>query len=213
MDSLPRIAPKLIFVVQNQTQQFINMSAVLEQIVTPSNAATLPDPRAISIPVEDPENEDAVEKQVPAEDPLEVENGTSTESPETPAPALGLTPLSQLSSDLPAIIREANYGEMWGIELKDEADVPTSIVLEKFLRANTKDVSKAKAQLTQALKWRKKMLPLKLLEASAFDAAKFGGLGFVTTYPKTDALGKEIVTWNIYGAVKDNKATFGNIEE
>jgi hypothetical protein len=32
-------------------------------------------------------------------------------------------------------------------------------------------------------------------------------------YPKTDAHEKEIITWNIYGAVKDNKATFGNVEE
>ena len=125
------------------------------------------------------------------------------------------TPLAKLFSELPEIIQEAGHGEMWGVELQDETHVPTSIVLEKFLRANVhekvKDVAKAKAQLTEALKWRKKMDPINLMNETEFDAAKFGGLGYVTVYPQKD--GKEVVTWNIYGAVKDKKATFGNVEE
>jgi hypothetical protein len=129
----------------------------------------------------------------------------------TPTPAA--TSLSKLFAELPAIIKDAEHGEMWGIDLKDESHVPTSIVLEKFLRANTKDVAKAKTQLTEALKWRKKMQPMKLLADTEFDNAKFGELGYVSVYPKTDAHEKEIITWNIYGAVKDNKATFGNVEE
>jgi hypothetical protein len=125
------------------------------------------------------------------------------------------SPLSKLFSELPAIITEAGYGEMWGVQLKDEFDVPTSIVLTKFLRANVvekkKDVGKAKAQLIEALKWRKKVAPRKLLEESEFDASKFGGLGYVTVYPWEGR--KEIVTWNIYGDVKDKQATFGDVEE
>ncbi len=117
----------------------------------------------------------------------------------TPTPAS--TPLSKLFAELSTIIKDADHGEMWGVDLKDEPHVPTSIVLEKFLRANTKDVTKAKTQLTEALKWRKKMQPVKLLAESEFDNAKFGGLGY------------EIISLNIYGAVKDNKATFGNVEE
>lgn len=35
----------------------------------------------------------------------------------------------------------------------------------------------------------------------------------VTIYNGESGQRKEIVTWNIYGAVKDNKATFGNVEE
>lgn len=135
-------------------------------------------------------------------------DGTAEEK--TPAPT---TPLAKLFAELPAIIKEADYGEMWEVKLLDASDVPTSIVLEKFLRANTKDVAKAKAQLIEALKWRKKMQPVKLLEDVQFDAAKFGGLGFVTVYPKTESHAKEIVTWNIYGSVKDKQATFGNVEE
>jgi hypothetical protein len=134
---------------------------------------------------------------------------------ESQAAAPPSTPLSKLFSELPSIITEAGHGEMWGVELKDETHVPTSIVLEKFLRANVfeknKDVAKAKAQLIEALKWRKKLDPKKLMDETEFDEAKFGGLGYVTVYPQT--AGKEIVTWNIYGGVKDIKGTFGNVEE
>lgn len=140
----------------------------------------------------------------------------ATEPPVIPvvaAPAAPTSPLSKLLAELPSIIKDAEYKEMWGIELADESHVPTTIVLEKFLRANAKDVTKAKAQLTEALKWRKKIQPQNLLAEVEFDAAKFGGLGYVTTYPKSDSHAKEIITWNIYGAVKNNKATFGNVEE
>jgi hypothetical protein len=121
-------------------------------------------------------------------------------------------PLTKLFAELDAIKKEADYGEMWGVELSNEEHVPSAIVLEKFLRANNKDVTKAKVQLTEALKWRKKIQPAKLLEDTEFDSAKYGGLGYVTVYPKTDKHEKEILTWNIYGAVKDIKATFGNVE-
>jgi hypothetical protein len=132
---------------------------------------------------------------------------------EEKSPASADTPLSKLLSELPSIIEEADHKEIWGVELSDASHVPTSIVLEKFLRANTKDVAKAKAQLVEALKWRKKVDPAKLLTEAEFDPAKFGDLGYVTVYSKTESHEKEIVTWNIYGAVKDNKETFGNVEE
>jgi hypothetical protein len=157
---------------------------------------------------------------VAVEDKKDVSEDTSTPAPETAAPIVEekkpapvATPLEKLFAELPAIIKEADHGEMWEVKLSDASHIPTSIVLEKFLRANTKDVTKAKSQLIEALKWRKKMQPQKLLAEMEFDKSKFGDLGFVTVYPKTEAHGKEIVTWNIYGAVKDNKATFGNVEE
>ncbi|KAG9243740.1 CRAL-TRIO domain-containing protein [Calycina marina] len=138
--------------------------------------------------------------------PVDKHDAPVDEKPKFAAPT---TPLTKLFAELPAITTEAGHSEMWGVQLSDESDVPSSIVLEKFLRANTKDVEKAKAQLIQALKWRKSIDPAKLLADVRFDPAKFGGVGYVTTY----AEGKEIVSWNIYGAVKDKKATFGNVEE
>lgn len=139
--------------------------------------------------------------------------GAATQPEAAIAKAPPAKPLTKLFAELEAIKKEADYGEMWGVELSDEDHVPSAIVLEKFLRANNKDVAKARAQLTEALKWRKRIQPAKILEETEFDSAKYGGLGYVTIYPKTDKHEKEILTWNIYGAVKDIKATFGNVEE
>lgn len=136
---------------------------------------------------------------------------------EKPTPATAQTPLSQLFTALPSIVSSANHSEIWGVTLsQDKNHVPTSIVLEKFLRANDRDVTKAKAQLIEALKWRKEMQPAELLDKEEFDPAKFGSLGYVTTYESKDVRNggrKEIVTWNIYGAVKDLKSTFGDVKE
>lgn len=147
------------------------------------------------------------------EEPKTVADEAAAVPSDAAAEAAPSTPLSKLFAELKSITAEAEYQEMWGVELSDEEHVPSTIVLEKFLRANNKDVAKAKAQLTEALKWRKRLQPAQLLAETEFDASKFGGLGYVTVYPKSDTHEKEIVTWNIYGAVKDNKATFGNIEE
>ena len=161
----------------------------------------------------------------PATEPVSAPAEKTIETPEAPtdtqlpAPVVeektpvSDTSLSKLFAELPSIIKDADHKEMWGVELSDASHVPTSIVLEKFLRANTQDVAKAKAQLIEALKWRKKMDPVKLLAELEFDASRFGSLGFVTVYTKTESHGKEIVTWNIYGAVKDKQETFGNVEE
>jgi hypothetical protein len=201
-------------------------------VVEESEATKTAEAAAESAPAPAPvveESKPATTAQVPAESTpapapapaVEEPQPTAAEVPsEAAAPAKpeksvepsATTPLSKLFAELPSIIKEADYREMWGVDLTDDTHVPSAIILEKFLRANNKDVVKAKAQLLEALKWRKRVQPIQLLEAE-FDPAKFGGLGYVTIYPKSDTHSKEIVTWNIYGAVKDNKATFGNVEE
>ena len=123
------------------------------------------------------------------------------------------TPLAHLFKILPTIVAESDYHEMWGVELLHSNDVPTSIILEKFLRANSQDVEKARQQLIKALKWRKEIQPIKVLAETKFDESTYGGLGYVTVYPKSETHGKEIVTWNVYGAVKDKQATFGDVKE
>jgi hypothetical protein len=152
-----------------------------------------------------------------ADEPKKAEAAAQAETPAKKPEATTKTPppsaLKRLFAELDAIKKEASYGEMWGVELSDESHVPSTIVLEKFLRANNKDVAKAKSQLISALTWRKRIQPAKLLEETEFDPVKFGGLGYVTIYPKTDKHEKEILTWNIYGAAKNLKATFGNVEE
>ncbi|KAH8591436.1 putative phosphatidylinositol transfer protein sfh5 [Bisporella sp. PMI_857] len=147
---------------------------------------------------------------IPTTDTVATEKETEKQAPVLAPPG---GPLKALFAELPSITETAGYTEMWGVQLSEDSHIPTTIVLEKFLRANNRDVAKAKAQLIEALKWRKKIQPAKLLADNEFDATKFGGVGYVTTYPGADGGKKEIVTWNIYGAVKDNKATFGNLEE
>ncbi|TVY22201.1 Phosphatidylinositol transfer protein [Lachnellula hyalina] len=177
-------------------------SEALEPVVEESKPATS---EVVPAPTETAKAETS--EAVPETKPTADETKPAVEA--TPA----ASPLSNLFAELPSIIKDAEHNEIWGIELADESHVPTTIVLEKFLRANTKDVAKAKAQLIEALKWRKTINPMKLLADEEFDTSKFGGLGYVTLYPKAEGHGKEIVTWNIYGAVKDNKATFGDVEE
>jgi hypothetical protein len=120
--------------------------------------------------------------------------------------------LAQFSASLAEIVKSTGHDEMWGVTLKDADDVPTSIVLTKFLRANTGDLAAAKKQLTSALEWRKKMNPLELVKQS-YSEDKFGGLGYVTTHKGENPSKETIISWNIYGAVKDNKKTFGDVEE
>ena len=189
-----------------------------------STAAPVTEPAPVIKSTPEPEADSKTTPPVASPAPVGEESKPTSEALSDPkpaesstlekhSPASKSTPTLNLFEKLPSIIEEADYGEMWGIELKDASHVPTAIVLEKFLRANSKDVTKAKTQLTDALRWRKKMQPMKLLADSEFDFSKFGDLGYVTVYPKLDGHAKEVVTWNIYGAVKDNKATFGNVEE
>jgi hypothetical protein len=120
------------------------------------------------------------------------------------------SPFMIFAGKLDAILVEAEYSEMWGIQLSEGSDLRTSLVLHKFLNGNERDPEKAASQLLEALKWRKKMQPLKLVEET-FDPKKFGGLGYVTAYEAGPI--KEVVTWNIYGGVKDITATFGDVDE
>ncbi|KAG5922036.1 hypothetical protein E4U53_003738 [Claviceps sorghi] len=133
-------------------------------------------------------------------------------APASTAAAAPETPLVRLTTRLPDITNKAKHNEMWGVELSpSSAHAPTQVVLLKFLRANNNDVEAAEKQLISALEWRKQVQPTKLV-SEAFPRKKFGDLGYVTSHK--DEAGKEtVITWNIYGAVKDNKATFGNVQE
>lgn len=126
-------------------------------------------------------------------------------------PAFPDTPLARLAARLVEITKSADHNEMWGVELGDpNTHVPTKVILQKFLRANTGDVPGAEKQLKAALEWRKEMNPTALVTAS-YEEEKFGGLGYVTTHE--DIAGNvTVITWNIYGAVKNFKVTFGDLD-
>lgn len=127
-------------------------------------------------------------------------------------PAAPETPLTKFTARLGDILQQAGHGEMWGVELSTDAShAPSQVVLQKFLRANNGDLAGAEKQLAAALAWRKEWQPAALV-GEAHSKKKFDGLGFVTKH--RDEAGKDtVITWNIYGSVKDNKATFGDIPE
>ncbi|CAG8899807.1 unnamed protein product [Penicillium egyptiacum] len=159
-----------------------------------------------------------VKEEVPANDATAATATTEseaakTEEPKVEKPAyLSKNPaLGELFNRLPTILGDIGHTEMWGVPLKDSDDIPTVNVLIKFLRANEGNAKAAETQLTKALQWRKDVNPLALAESAKYSAAKFGGLGYLTTYEEN---GRPLVfTWNIYGAVKDISATFADTDE
>ncbi|KAK1641308.1 CRAL-TRIO domain-containing protein [Colletotrichum phormii] len=185
-------------------------------VAAPAPAVAAEAQPAAAAPAAEPTSADAPAPAAVAAATPEVKQEQKTEKAAAPAAEKPVdkaqTPLSSLFEKLPAILAEAKHNEMWGVQLSDDTHVPTTVVLQKFLRANEDDVSKAADQLQKALIWRRDTNPGKLLDEVTFDGKKFGDLGYVTTHK--DAQGKEmIITWNIYGAVKDKKATFGNVDE
>lgn len=134
------------------------------------------------------------------------------QQPEQPAYLAKNPALSQFFERLPAIVSSSGHAEMWGVPLKDSNDAPTVNVLIKFLRANEGNVKLAEEQLTKALKWRKETNPSALAESTSYSATKFGGLGYLTTYKEANGA-ETVVTWNIYGGVKDINTTFGDMNE
>jgi hypothetical protein len=122
-------------------------------------------------------------------------------------------PLTKFYDAFEALVTEADHSEVYGIELSKSKPFHTKLILQKFLRANQNDLEKAKSQLLDTLKWRKAFDPIKAA-GETFEKKKFDGLGYVLEVegvPESPNK-KDIVTFNIYGAVKDNKATFGDLD-
>ncbi|KAL3656322.1 hypothetical protein V7S43_018814 [Phytophthora oleae] len=139
---------------------------------------------------------------------------SSTAAPEWPAIAED-HPINQLLKELPSLIEAANgYKEVFGVTLDPSGPFTTKLILQKFLRANADDVEKAKSQLGETLAWRSSFKPLETLDEK-FSKEVFGGLGYVIEIegvPDSENK-KDVVTFNIYGAVKDNKKTFGDLDQ
>jgi hypothetical protein len=122
-------------------------------------------------------------------------------------------PLTKFLNALPAILNDSAYNEVYGITLVPEGNFHTKLILQKFLRANINDLEKAKEQLTKTLKWRKEFQPLKVKD-EVYSQKKFGGLGYITKIDGVPGSGNkvDVCTFNIYGAVKNNKETFGDLD-
>lgn len=132
-----------------------------------------------------------------------------------------LSPFSSLvadsrQSELPAIFKKA-YPDasptpesitLWGVTLSTTPDAKASVILAKFARARNLDVAQAREMLVATLRWRDEFKIEEIMKEE-FDADVFGKLGRV--YGK-DKEGRP-VTYNLYGAVKDMKAVFGDVQK
>ena len=119
------------------------------------------------------------------------------------------TPLDDLTSRLPALLSTASHSEIWSVSLTSPSP-QRDLVLRKYLAAHKNNVSAAADGILATLKWRREFKPLEAVKET-HDAGKFGGLGYVTLV-KGEGDKERVVTWNVYGAVKDHKATFGNLD-
>ncbi|KAL5407046.1 Non-classical phosphatidylinositol transfer protein (PITP) [Paraphaeosphaeria minitans] len=129
--------------------------------------------------------------------------------PETPAEH----PLTNFFGQIEALTKEAAHDEVYGITLSPTNEFHTKLILQKFLRANQNDLDKAKQQLLDTLIWRKEFDPTKAA-GETFEKNRFEGLGWIIQVEGVpESTNKsDVVTFNIYGAVKDNKKTFGDLE-
>ncbi|KAF1947924.1 CRAL/TRIO domain-containing protein, partial [Clathrospora elynae] len=164
---------------------------------------------------EDKKTEDAppTYSEPPAAGPSDTKPNTvtPTQSPFWPETAPD-HPLTKFYDAFEALVTEAQHNEVYGIELTRSKPFHTKLILQKFLRANQNDVDKAKQQLLDTLKWRKEFDPIKAA-GETFETSRFEGLGYVLELEGVpeSVNKKDIATFNIYGAVKDNKKTFGDL--
>lgn len=126
-------------------------------------------------------------------------------------------PLRLLHTELAPLLSEEPPHKIWGITLSPDLDhFHTKIILQKFLRANKGVKEPAKKQLEETLQWRRGYFDENGKVIGTWDESKFKDLGYITKEIAKDGPGGEkevIVTWNIYGNVKDFTKTFGDVEE
>ncbi|OJT12451.1 Phosphatidylinositol transfer protein sfh5 [Trametes pubescens] len=186
-------------------------------------------PSTTAAATEEPKEAKTEEPAAPAAAAAEPESTTATEKTEkadAPAeePQNALTrkftdaewaAVKELRSKLPEVFAKA-YTEttptptsitLWGVTLSPTPDAKTSVVLAKFVRARELNVAAAQEMLVATLRWRDEFKIGEIMKEE-FDADVFGRLGRVFGKDKEG----RPVTYNLYGAVKDMKAVFGDVQ-
>ncbi|KAH9893322.1 CRAL-TRIO domain-containing protein [Cubamyces lactineus] len=146
-------------------------------------------------------------------------DASSTEEPQNPLTQkftdAEWKAVKELRSQLPEIFAKA-YPDaspaptevtLWGITLSTEPSAKASVVLAKFARARNLDVKQAAEMLVATLRWREEFKIEEVMQEK-FDEDVFGRLGKVFGKDKEG----RPVTYNLYGAVKDMKAVFGDVQ-
>jgi hypothetical protein len=134
-------------------------------------------------------------------------------------------PIIVLFKKVPEVLTASDgYNELWGLTLTapaiaepegDSVEQPTfatALILQKFLRANANDINKAFSQLKDTMVWRKTFFAADGEISKGWSDEKFKGLGYLTTINHKSGVQK-VVCWNVYGATKDIKKTFGSLDE
>ncbi|KIY68870.1 CRAL/TRIO domain-containing protein [Cylindrobasidium torrendii FP15055 ss-10] len=158
-----------------------------------------------------------------AASPAPVEDGKKVDEPQNALTKKFTTAewasINQLRKELPAIFEEA-YKEkkdakptsitLWGVpinSLNPKADARVTVILLKFLRARNLSVREAKTMLINTLRWRDEF-NVEAAMKEEFPKDVFDGIGYTF---KTDKDGRP-VCYNLYGAIKDTKVVFGDVQ-
>ncbi|KAI5951190.1 SFH5 [Candida jiufengensis] len=115
---------------------------------------------------------------------------------------------------LPQILSELNnpdYDEIFGYRIntneKPHVNVPVrNEILLKYLAADKYDLELAKKRIINCLNWRNKFQPLHAAFEEKFDS-ELNELGVITNFNNTGA-NLKIITWNLYGNLKNPKKIF-----
>jgi hypothetical protein len=98
---------------------------------------------------------------------------------------------------------------LWGVKVdpRGAKDARVSVVLCKFIRARNNNVMEAREMLRETLRWRVQF-DIEAAMQEHFPEEVFGKLGHI--YGK-DREGRPVI-YNLYGANKDHRAVFGDVE-
>lgn len=232
---LPAAAPATADVVSAASEKQLETSAPAEPLeekkqepVTEEKKSEFEEKKAEEPPTDQLKGLSVSEKKTEevtaavASTPTPAPTGPSDASQPGPAPTSGEGPvwpdtptdhpLTKLFDTFDELVKEAGHDEVYGIKLSKDSPFHTKLILQKFLRANANDVEKTKQQLLETLKWRKEFDPPKAAQET-FDKDRFDGLGYILEVEGVPESSnpKDVVTFNVYGTVKDNKKTFGDL--
>ncbi|BEI80383.1 hypothetical protein CcaverHIS002_0109120 [Cutaneotrichosporon cavernicola] len=118
-------------------------------------------------------------------------------------------PLIKFHKRLPAIVEASRHRLIWGVTLNPTTPTfSTMLILQKWLRSVAGDLDAAAAALESTLTWRREfgLDGAKPIWEETFEG--FDGLGYVTHLSSG-----EVVTWNLYGSIKNLGETFGDLDK
>ncbi len=123
--------------------------------------------------------------------------------------------IQKLISELPEIIKSAEYDEFYGYQLDSKGEFYDPNIVEhlmhKLLKAYGFDLEETKKHILAILKWRKHFDPISAAFIEKHDP-KFKKIGALSLNKDGGACEK-VITWNFYGTIDDPNEVFGHVDE